>query len=258
MALLVPLLGLVAAKPPRPPKVDPTIIKGTIRVPKGPREDPFRFLHYRQSWPGQALQEIDLRIEGTRLSLEVIYLGQSHHVSGEADPGMRTALVRYLRELEAWPQTDGGTLACIAFGDGPATHEAAFGTLASPEPALDRFLAAIRIEAMQEAYIGELSRYATDEPSLAAGTIEGLLRESKSGILTVDDRLLAALNGIAIDRTVRPLVRDAATAALAAFGRTPVLAKIAEEPPAPEKPRPKKTEAPPPAAPEKPDEPMSD
>lgn len=245
--LLLASGALAVARGERKPaaKSDPSIIKGTVRIPKGPREDPFRFLDYQQRWPGQALQEVHLHFEGTEQTFEVIYLGQVHRAVGPAEPGMRTILVRYLRELEAWPETDSAPLGCISFGDGPTTREATFSDLSSPEPALDRFLATIRIDSLQVAYLGELARYATDEPSLAAGTIDQMMRQSNTGALTMDERLFGALNQIAIDRTVRPLVRDAATAALATFGRTPVIARAAE--PDSKEPHPKK---PPPAAPD--------
>jgi hypothetical protein len=180
--------------------------------------DPFRFLHFQEQRPGQALEEIVLRLDGSAAFREVRYLGQTHRDTAPLPVGLRDVLVTLLRQTEVWPYWTGEDRGCLAFGDGAATREALLGHRHNADPAMERFIAIVRLESLQMAYAGELERYATDEPSLAAGTISTLVGDVKAGRIGADSRTLALLRRIATDRTVRTLVRESAVTALAQLG----------------------------------------
>lgn len=188
---------------------------------RGPPPDPFRFIDFHEKRPGHALDEIELWIEGSSMQMEVRYLGQLHRESGPVDPALREVLLKLLVEAEIWPVIDGGARGCVALGFGPVTREASLGSIPTGDPPTERAIAVIRLEALQLAYWGELCRYASDEPSLAAGTIDQLVRDLEAGRVALDRRLARQLNTIALDRTVRPLVRDGAVVALGKFGIVP-------------------------------------
>ena len=197
----------------------------TIAVPSGidarrrkPPPDPFRFIHFQRSSPGSPLSWIELRLTPEVSELSVVYLGQRYQESRPPDSALRETLVRALLETEIWPRWDGAPRACLAFGHGPTTREATLGPYPTPDPVMARVESIVELEALLLAYHGELSHYLTDEPSLAAGTIDQLAAGLRTHTLLLDTRLQEILATIAEDRTVRPLVRDAAETVLE-FGR---------------------------------------
>lgn len=231
-AAAVALLAGAAAyaqEAPPPPAPQPAPAAAAPEIPKKrpPRvrpapPDPFRFLHYQEVRPGQALDAIVIRIDPTGSEREVRYLGQVHRDHDPVPAALKDMLVRTLRETEVWPYWDDGEeRGCIAFGHGPVTREARLGHRHNEDPAMERFLAVVNLESLQMAYAGELLRYASDEPSLAVGTIDMLLTDVAARRIVVDQRIVGALRRIATDRTVRALVRDAATRALDRLGQGP-------------------------------------
>lgn len=215
--------GAPAATPPAKAK------KGK----RGPPPDTFRFLHFRELRPGNALDSIELWLEEGVARMEVRYLGQVHREVGPPDPATSAVLLKLLSESEVWPRWEGAPHGCIALGFGAATLEATLGPIPTGEAPMERAIAVLRLEALQLAYWGELRRYATDEPSLAAGTIDQLVRDLEARRVTLDRRLIAQLNTIALDRTVRPLVREGAARTLARNGIVPKAPPPPEEEPPP-------------------------
>lgn len=207
-----------AAAAPKPGR-ERTAKRPPPRKVRAPEPEPFRYAHFHEERQGHALESIDFRLDGEVLTMEVVYLGQTQRYQGPVDPSLRDAAISTLLFTEVWPHQEGATSGCLELAFGSTSRTASFDVPPDDDPALARFLSTVRMEALELAYLGELSRYGSDDPSLAVGTINMILRDVRAGNVAPGERVIELLVRIAADRTVRPLVRRAGRSALAALGQ---------------------------------------